>query len=587
MASQGVIFYNKGKKCIVRLILCINSLRRFYKGPITVVIEGEQPPRLLEDLKNTFGCDFIFDSNPNSATLIRKIEVSQKSPYDLTLFIDADMLVLGDVSEFFEKAKNHDLVASHFTDWRSDGGTIVRRIKRFEALKPHYIEAAIKYGPAINTGIYAYPKNSPIWKEWWDIATWGENKGIYIPDEVGLQVIAPQYNVAVLPSKYNTSVVYGNHIEDKRVIHFHGRKHCKEFPLCELWIKEFVAACKTNLCHIREYVGKDMGEKRLVGFLSGKYGWKQYVAEAKRAISGTPSSIPLSEPDVIVPKPLVPQNVILGRRQSRAERRERRRLRREAKKNAVAAPAIKRGDDTVTFVTAADRLYVEFLRVTLPNWIKYKQVNKHPLMVYVHGFESANDPALDFIRREHPNTQIVLWDLPGAKSQRERMLSAFVLGTARDIKTDHWVKLDADAFAVDTKSLLSDEMFDYVLCGHKWHYTKPGIWIKQLDEWANQLPIFKGTAPLFDPKNLGEKRYIHERIASYVQLHSSEFVRFAAALAGDKLPVPSHDTYLWYVARRLNLPIMRHNFKRHRGMTNVPRLEKLKRKVMEVEQQKP
>lgn len=601
MASRGVIFYNKGTKCIVRLILCINSLRRHYQGPITVFIEGNQPEHLTDDLAKQFGVDFIYDENPKSATLVRKIEISQKSPYDATLFIDADMLVLGDISEFLDAAPRYDLVASHFTDWKSDGGTIVRRIKRFEPLKPDYIQKAINFGPAINTGIYAFPKNSPIWKEWWETATWGEEKGIYIPDEVAVQVIAPQYKVHVLPSKYNVSVVYGNHISDKRVIHFHGRKHCKEFPLCEIWIREFNEALRSNLCHIRDYIGKDMNEKRLAGFLKGKYGWPEYVREAKDILTRQPIPIAAATPTIAPPIPGAVTEATLSPRERRRLRREKRRLRQEkraknlAGKTGIVVPPLSSAerntivtggqlDNRVTMVTAVDTKYVDFLRTSLPNWIKYKHIHHYPMIVYVNGFSSVDDPRLAFIRQLHPRARIIPWDLPGATSQREKMLSSFVFGTARDVQTEFWMKLDADAFATNVKSLLTDDMFDYVIAGHKWHYTRPGIWIKELDDWASGQKVFQGTSAIFNPKNLGEKRYIHERTASYVQLHSTEFTVFAAKLAGNRLPVPSQDTYLWYVAKRCGLPIMRHNFKRFRGMSNVPRLEKLRTKILEVEQ---
>jgi hypothetical protein len=619
MPTQGVIYYNKGVKCIVRLILCINSLRRYYKGPITVFIEGKQPPALLEDLHREYGVDFIEDSNPNSATLVRKIEISRKTPYDYSLFIDADMLIFGDISDFFEGAKTHDLVASHFTDWKSNGGTISKRIKRFQEYKPSYMKSAIDYGPAINTGIYAFPKDSPIWDEWWDTAMWGQKKGIYIPDEVACQVIAPQYKVKVLSSKYNVSVVYGEHIKDRRVIHFHGRKHCKEYRLCELWIKEFKEACRTNLCHIRDYLGGEYGEKRLTRFLKGKYGWKEHVQEIKQILSKKPMSNDQKNKVVSIENNLgnitkidvvqLPKNaIILTPKEQRAKSREDRR-RRRADKNKKEIPEIILTDSTpritseqllkeepktvpinlyeeVTVVTAIDKNYIGFLEATFSNWVKYKSIQRYPMIIYINGFESVNDPSLSFIKRYNPRAQIIMWDMPEAKSQREKMLSSFVFGAARDVKTKYWLKLDADAFFTDKRPMLDEGMLDYVICGHKWGYTKPGTWINDLDEWAKTIKIFEKTKNIFNPINLGTKRYIHERTASYVQLHQTEFTKFAAALCdGGRLPVPSHDTYLWYVAARLNLPIMRHNFKRHRGVTNVPRLDKLKRSILEVEQQ--
>jgi hypothetical protein len=38
-------------------------------------------------------------------------------------------------------------------------------------------------------------------------------------------------------------------------------------------------------------------------------------------------------------------------------------------------------------------------------------------------------------------------------------------------------------------------------------------------------------------------------------------------MAGRKLPVPSHDTYLWYCAARLGEPWARFNVKRELGLS--------------------
>jgi len=42
MNEKGVIYYNRGTKCCLRMLVSIFSLRRHYKGPVTVMIEGEQ-----------------------------------------------------------------------------------------------------------------------------------------------------------------------------------------------------------------------------------------------------------------------------------------------------------------------------------------------------------------------------------------------------------------------------------------------------------------------------------------------------------------------------------------------------------------
>ena len=63
------------------------------------------------------------------------------------------------------------------------------------------------------------------------------------------------------------------------------------------------------------------------------------------------------------------------------------------------------------------------------------------------------------------------------------------------------------------------------------------------------------------------RKFGHARIASYVALHKADFTRYCAEIAGDRLPVPSHDTYLWYIAARRGWDMLRINVKRKMGLT--------------------
>ncbi|GAG81937.1 unnamed protein product, partial [marine sediment metagenome] len=134
-----------------------------------------------------------------------------------------------------------------------------------------------------------------------------------------------------------------------------------------------------------------------------------------------------------------------------------------------------------TIVTACDEKYVEVLKHTFPNWRKYKKIDKFPVMVFINGMDIENDPRLEFLRL--PNVTMIPWSMPQAENHREEMLSAFVFGTAEHVKTDYWLKLDADSYATDDREFVTDEMKQYAFCGHKWGYSRPDH-IRQLDEWA-------------------------------------------------------------------------------------------------------
>ena len=55
--SNGIMHYNRGFRCIPRLIVCIQSLRKYYSGNITLVQDGEHDADLIKDLQKTFGID--------------------------------------------------------------------------------------------------------------------------------------------------------------------------------------------------------------------------------------------------------------------------------------------------------------------------------------------------------------------------------------------------------------------------------------------------------------------------------------------------------------------------------------------------
>ena len=540
--NRGIILFNRGTKCIVRLIVAIRSLRKHYDGPIAAFLEGEDAESLGDSLQARFGVIPIFDKSPTGSSLIRKIEISPKSPFDNTVYLDADTLTVGKLDELFEAAPNYDFIGTNFAGWRSDGNKVGGRTRSFKGIcSDEYIEKALKYGPAINTGIYAFRKGSPIFREWLELARKGdETKKMQIPDEIACQILAPQYNTWVAPCKFNVSVVYDPDTPDRRVIHYHGRKHCLGYPLCRLWVAEFTEALQENCCDIARYTHRRYGDRRLNAFLNGQSGPVDLLPPIREA---------LKLPPIVVASPAGP---VLA-----------------TSPDIKVAPLEPRND--VTIVTAVDRKYLSHLRLSFANWLHYKGLGCFPFLVYINGFDNLRDEELAFLW-SHDNVTLKAWNFPLAESQRENMLTAYVLGAAKDVTTPFWLKLDADAFAIDTRELINEEMKKYVFCGHRWHYTKPGTWIQVLDQWAETLAVKFPKPPLFDPTKLDGRRYYHPRTASYVQLHQADFVRQAAALAGERLPVPSHDTYLFYVAERLGLPFYRHNFKRCTGMTNFTHL---------------
>jgi hypothetical protein len=291
--------------------------------------------------------------------------------------------------------------------------------------------------------------------------------------------------------KFNVSVKHDSETEDKRIVHFHGQKHCLDFGLCHMWKEVFHEMCRDNIANINHFL--QYADKRLKKYLSG--------------------------------------------------------------------------EQDVTIVTACDEKYVDILRETFPNWRKYKKIDDYPVIVFVHGIPE-NDERLDFLKL--PNVRIIPWEMDNADNHREEMLSAFVFGTAENVQTDYWLKIDADSYATNDTLFINDEMKRFAFCGHKWSYSKVEH-IQQLDEWAkgHWKPKLKNAPPMMDEGRVDGKRFFHDtkRTISFIQLHKTKFTKFCVKLLRErKLPAPTQDTFMFYVANRFDPhTVGTKNFKKHFG----------------------
>jgi len=531
--TKGVIMFNRGDKMLVRILVCLYTLRQHYQGAVTFYVEEPCPcmDELIEALEY-FKCTVVkLDSKHEYKTLVRKNSLFQNPPYDKTLWIDSDTVIMGSIDEMFDylDSENVDLCIPHFCGWWSDGRTISKRIERFRGIaEERHIQKSLEHFPAVNTGILSFRK-SQKWSDfvdsWTNLAHTGSLDRIFIPDEVACQILYPSMDewglkYYIAPSKFNVSIKHDAHTEDKRILHAHGQKHCLDFPLCLIWKKVFKEMVDQNIANINYFL--QYSDKRLKQYLSTNQDLSDF-----------------------------------------------------------------NGKDT-TIVTACDENYVDILRATFENWRKYKKIDEYPVIVFVHGIPKK-DPRLDFLRL--PNVNIIPWSMENADNHREEMLSAFVFGTAEHVKTDYWLKLDADSYATNDTPFITDEMKKYAFCGHKWGYSRPDH-IKQLDEWAkgHWKRKLKNASPMINEGRIEGRRFYHntKRTISFIQLHRTRFSKFCLRLLRErKLPAPTQDTFYFYVANRFDPETVGYmNFKKNYGFSQGngrSGVDEIRKRLQEVE----
>ena len=247
--DNGVIYYSVGAKCLTRLYVSIYSLRKIYPGPITILTEtGDPNVDALRRIADDMGCDarpvrMKIPAGPKTVYLA-KCRLHEFTPYEYSVFLDADTLVLRPfMLEMISALNDHDFAITAFANWNTVG-RIGKRINAWRPLYPQMIDAARDYGTAINYGVFAFRRRSRFMTELYRHALPGRELS-RIPDETCCQLILPQYPHALMSHWFNVSCRYDKpQSEEARVVHYHGNKHCRiskgryEFH-SDLWYKAF------------------------------------------------------------------------------------------------------------------------------------------------------------------------------------------------------------------------------------------------------------------------------------------------------------------------------------------------------------
>ena len=235
-----------------------------------------------------------------------------------------------------------------------------------------------------------------------------------------------------------------------------------------------------------------------------------------------------------------------------------------------------------TVVVGVDAKHLRQLSWTLPTWQKHKkETMRHPMLVFYDREQVTEFEIRTTI--QHSDLTMVPWPPEGvtypegdgerwSNPQRHKMLAGFVHIAARNISTSYWLKLDTDCVATGMDDWIDEKWFvgDPAIVCHRWTFTRPANQMLKLDWWVSEhsdmLPRLAACQPLDLVPQPGSDRVGHRRIISWCGFFHTGFTLDCAKMAERtcspfQLPVPSHDGYLFYCAKRLGLGIVRPNMK--------------------------
>lgn len=170
------------------------------RGVVYMIWGEDHKPDLeksIESLKKynpTLDYTVIYMGNFNQHDMIRKIDVYEKSPYDSTLFLDADTYVLGDLTFGFEQAERHGMaICLERTAWA----------QRWVKFVPQYMVGEI---PEYNTGVMFFVKNRQVAKIF---ETW-KGEAMRLKHNFGCTWNQPSFATALYDSDFNPYVLPSN-----------------------------------------------------------------------------------------------------------------------------------------------------------------------------------------------------------------------------------------------------------------------------------------------------------------------------------------------------------------------------------------
>jgi len=263
--TRGVLYYNSGSSCLIRMIVSLYSLRKVYDGNISILYpkrDIEEKPfsiKTCHKIGKIFNCDIqeidMGVPKGKNRVFLERTKYHTITPYEISLSIDSDTVIIDKrITDYFDAAEENEFALAQFSDWKPNNGVIRKRIAYWEKHYPEDVQAAWDFGHGINCGLFAFRKDSQIMQQWYDKAIIGRET--FIADESCMQLLIPHNPVKIMGSEYNTSCKYDKNIHKADypvVIHFHGKKHCRMsdegYPTnnAEYWLYYFNQCIENNI----------------------------------------------------------------------------------------------------------------------------------------------------------------------------------------------------------------------------------------------------------------------------------------------------------------------------------------------------
>jgi hypothetical protein len=266
--NVGVVYLLTDTQLAARLIVSLWSLRKWYDGPVTLFTTRPQSHqigqlaardrRLRIEHRTTSEAK---GKDSHQAAYLTKAAFLAESPYEGTIFLDADTLVVGPLDELLASVRMHLLTATIYGPAITNNARTNKNLipwKKVLCGKPRFSAAAKLVNralrqplPLVNAGVFAIQRNAGLLKAWQRLTWIGRNTPT--PEEIALQLLLLTQPHALLGFHFNCLPYFAAAVHDVRIWHFAGSSHLRVPQGRELWLPVYKECARRKAAQLHTW----------------------------------------------------------------------------------------------------------------------------------------------------------------------------------------------------------------------------------------------------------------------------------------------------------------------------------------------
>jgi hypothetical protein len=265
--KTGIVYLMTGPQHGARLIVSLYTLRQWYDGPVTVFTTRPESHAIgkrlaaSDELRVNHQTFWELPPGDYNASCATKPFIFSAAPYDASILLDADTMVVGPIDELVDSAAASPLTVTTFcgsrtnehghqaafAGWRKLAGSAGDLYGLTQLLD--YIEANPQW--KINAGVVSARRGTQFLAEWQELSRFGQR--MYLPEEVALQLLALRYPHRLLGWKFNCFPLMQPQPPDVRILHFCATTHLSHTFTQEIWLPVYRECRRKNIAGIRSW----------------------------------------------------------------------------------------------------------------------------------------------------------------------------------------------------------------------------------------------------------------------------------------------------------------------------------------------